>query len=173
MLVTHDQDEALALADQVALLSDGRMLASAEPRQLYSDPPDVRTAASIGEANILAAEVRDGRAICSLGSISVISEGELPRDGPAQLLLRPEQLALRRRDADDTTRARVTDVQYHGHDAFASRCRSRTAMRSWPGCSGTTSSFPGGTCGSRSSEPRSAGRARGRAAPMHRRSHEH
>ena len=53
ILVTHDQNEALALADQVALLADGQMLACAPPRALYRDPPDLSAASSVGEVNLL------------------------------------------------------------------------------------------------------------------------
>src|SRR5208282_1547338 len=53
VLVTHDQDEAMALADQIAVLRNGRVIACADPRSLYYDPPDLDIAASIGEANIV------------------------------------------------------------------------------------------------------------------------
>ena len=83
MLVTHDQDEALALADQVALLADGRVRAVAEPRELYRDPPDVDTAEAIGEVNILAGAPTAGVAHCALGAIPIRAAGrDVPADGP-------------------------------------------------------------------------------------------
>ena len=75
ILVTHDQDEALALSDRIALLADGRVGAVASPRALYRDPPDVGIAAAIGEANLLPAQMSAGLAHCALGSIPVRRNG--------------------------------------------------------------------------------------------------
>ena len=120
VLVTHDQDEALALAGAVALLADGRVRAVAEPRDLYRDPPDVGTAEAIGEANILPAHLTAGVAHCALGAIPIRAAGEdAPSDGLARVLLRPEQLAVLLHATDEGVAAGVVEVQYHGHDALA------------------------------------------------------
>jgi iron(III) transport system ATP-binding protein len=119
VLVTHDQDEALGLADQIALLADGRVLAAAGPRDLYRDPPDAGVAASIGEVNILPAHASAGHARCALGLIAIRSNGAAPLDGPSQLLLRPEQLVIRLSATEHATPAAVVEVQYQGHDALA------------------------------------------------------
>jgi iron(III) transport system ATP-binding protein len=119
VLVTHDQDEALALADQVALLADGCVLAAAGPRELYRDPPDAGAAASIGEVNILPAHTSADHARCALGAIPIHANGSKLVDGPSRLLLRPEQLILRVHACEHATRAAVIEVQYHGHDALA------------------------------------------------------
>jgi iron(III) transport system ATP-binding protein len=119
ILVTHDQDEALGLADQIAVLSAGRILAAADPRDLYRHPPDPASAIAIGEGNILAADVCAGIAICSLGSVAVGSNGATPADGPSSLLLRPEQLLVHIRPRAGATRAVVQALEYQGHDALA------------------------------------------------------
>jgi iron(III) transport system ATP-binding protein len=119
VLVTHDQDEALALADQVAMLSDGQVLLRADPRELYLHPPDLTAAASIGEANILAAVVHAGQARCALGIVQIESSGRPEPDGPSRLLLRPEQLVLHPEASEDAARATVTEVHFHGHDTLA------------------------------------------------------
>jgi iron(III) transport system ATP-binding protein len=119
VLVTHDQDEALGVADQIALLADGRVLAAARPRELYSDPPDAGAAASIGEVNILSANARAGHARCALGLIAIRSNGSAPLDGPSRLLLRPEQLVIRLSATERATPGTVVEVQYQGHDALA------------------------------------------------------
>ena len=120
ILVTHDQDEALALSDRIALLADGRVGAVASPRALYRDPPDVGIAAAIGEANLLPAQMSVGLAHCALGSIPVRRNGSMPSDGPSHLLIRPEQLVLHRYAIEQAPSAIVLEVQYHGHDALAS-----------------------------------------------------
>ena len=80
VLVTHDQDEALALADQIAVLRGGRVKACADPRSLYYDPPDLEIAASIGEANILPARIDGDRAMTALGPIRF--KGDMERRPP-------------------------------------------------------------------------------------------
>lgn len=116
VLVTHDQDEALALADQIVLLADGRVRAAAAPRELYRHPPDETTAISIGEVNVLPARASSGHARCALGSIPISRNGV---DGASRLLLRPEQLMLYRQPVAHAPRGAVIEVQYHGHDALA------------------------------------------------------
>jgi iron(III) transport system ATP-binding protein len=118
ILVTHDQDEALGLADQIAVLNEGTIVADAEPRALYANPPDLAAAVLIGDANVLAAEIHRGRAQCALGTIDVApSETDL-RDGSARLLLRPEQLVLALEADVASVAATVVEMQYHGHDAL-------------------------------------------------------
>lgn len=119
VLVTHDQNEALALADQIAVLQDGRIVAHDDPRSLYHDPPDLLAAGSIGEANVLVGEAHGDRARCALGDIALYSNGYRRPDGPARLLLRPEQLTLHLQATAEATRATVLELRYHGHDGLA------------------------------------------------------
>jgi iron(III) transport system ATP-binding protein len=119
ILVTHDQDEALAMASRVALLAEGEILACADPRQLYRNPPGLAVAASLGDANIIAAHTQNERAVCSLGTLPVCGVGHRVADGPCRLLLRPEQLILHLHQRGGTVRATVGELQYHGHDALA------------------------------------------------------
>ncbi|MFO1184396.1 MAG: ABC transporter ATP-binding protein [Bauldia sp.] len=91
ILVTHDRAEALSFADQVAVLRAGRLVDVGPPQRLYRSPRDAETAAFLGPAIVIPAEVRDGQADCALGRIPVASAAT---EGPARLLLRPEQLRL-------------------------------------------------------------------------------
>ena len=119
ILVTHDQDEALAMSNRVALLAGGEILACADPKVLYRNPPGLEAAASLGEANIIAAFSENERATCSLGVLPVCGVGHRVDDGPCRLLLRPEQLVLHVHRRTGTVRATVRDLQFHGHDALA------------------------------------------------------
>ena len=111
VLVTHDQAEALSLADQVAVMRQGRLVQVGAPETVYRSPSDAGVAGFVGEAVLLPASVSAGYATCELGSLAV--RGSV--DGPARILLRPEQLVL---SADGGgVRARVRDVSYFGHDA--------------------------------------------------------
>jgi iron(III) transport system ATP-binding protein len=118
VLVTHDQDEALALADRIAVLRQGRVLASSDPRALYRDPSNLHAAKSIGEANILAAIVHDELATCALGTVPLRVNGRARTNGPAQLLLRPEQLTLHWQPDGDAVQASVIETRYHGHEGI-------------------------------------------------------
>ncbi|HEX3650249.1 MAG TPA: ABC transporter ATP-binding protein, partial [Pseudonocardiaceae bacterium] len=57
VLVTHDQQEALSLADQVAVLREGRIAQAGSPREIYANPVDPDLAAFLGEANLVHATV--------------------------------------------------------------------------------------------------------------------
>jgi spermidine/putrescine transport system ATP-binding protein len=64
LFVTHDQDEAMALSDRIALLKGGHLEQVASPREIYARPATSYTAQFIGQTNLLQAEVRNGIATC-------------------------------------------------------------------------------------------------------------
>jgi iron(III) transport system ATP-binding protein len=112
VLVTHDQDEALSLADQVAVMREGRVVQAAPPREVYRTPVDAGVARFVGGAAVLPATIRAGRAVTVLGEVDVVGD---PPDGQVEVLVRPEQVRL---DVDGAfAKARVDEVAYYGHDA--------------------------------------------------------
>ncbi len=118
VLVTHDQAEALSIADQVAVLRGGRLVQLTDPRTLYRQPRDLDVAAFVGEAVVLDADVCGGVARCVLGEVRgewAGAGGGLP-EGPARVLLRPEQLRLVP-PAGNLPVARVRRVDFYGHDS--------------------------------------------------------
>jgi len=118
ILVTHDQDEALGMADQIAVLNEGCIVATADPRSLYGDPSDLAAAVLIGDANVMTAEMHDGTARSVLGAVDVAPSEAGTGGGSVQLLLRPEQLVLHRHPETGRVKATVVEMQYHGHDAL-------------------------------------------------------
>jgi iron(III) transport system ATP-binding protein len=131
ILVTHDQDEALSLADHVAFLDSGTVTAHGTPRELYDRPPTPQVAAAIGIANILDGEIVGDRVRCAFGDLPApgaagrpVTAGEsaagqsatAPR--PCQVLLRPESLDLRTTPDGGARPATVRQVRYHGHDTL-------------------------------------------------------
>ncbi|THV13053.1 ABC transporter ATP-binding protein [Nocardioides caeni] len=115
VLVTHDQGEALSLADQVAVMAGGEFLQVAPPAAVYLTPADPRVAAFIGHASLMPGEATgDGRARCALGEVAVRSA--TPATGPVQLAVRSEQVQVAR-EADDGVLGTVLDASFYGHDA--------------------------------------------------------
>jgi iron(III) transport system ATP-binding protein len=88
LLVTHDQEEAMSIADQVAVMSDGRFTQVGRPEDVYLNPTTRVTAEFLGDCVFLPCTVRDGFAECALGRLPAAGTA----DGPATVLLRPEQL---------------------------------------------------------------------------------
>ncbi len=89
LFVTHDQEEAMALSDRIALLRNGALEQVASPREIYAHPATAYTAQFIGQTNLLRGEILDGRAKC--GAL------QWPTDGPsgaAIFSLRPEAIRL-------------------------------------------------------------------------------
>ena len=64
LFVTHDQEEAMALSDRIALLRGGALEQIASPREIYGRPATAYAAQFIGQTNLLQAEIRDGWATC-------------------------------------------------------------------------------------------------------------
>jgi len=91
VLVTHDQNEALSFADQVAVLRDGRLVQAGTPQELYFRPSDERTAFFLGEAVVLDADIDGDAAECVLGRIRL--DAAHP-SGPARIMIRPEQFSM-------------------------------------------------------------------------------
>ena len=109
IFVTHDQEEALSLADEVAVMIEGNIVQSAPPRQLYRRPVNREVATFMGIANFLPGQVDNGQVSCELGQLAV----ESIHTGPAEVMLRPEDIALTPNDAGQ---AQIVAREYFGHD---------------------------------------------------------
>jgi iron(III) transport system ATP-binding protein len=109
IFVTHDQEEALSMADEMAVMTAGRVLQVGRPHEVYGAPATLQVAALVGEANFFAGRVESGRAHTPLGAVATPG---LP-DGPIDVMVRPESVALSR---DDEGEARIVDTEFYGHD---------------------------------------------------------
>ena len=110
LFVTHDQEEAVSLADQVALMLDGRLVQHDVPRAFYDSPADLRVARFFGGRNEVPATVRAGQVTSALGTWAVGSWAADRPDGPAVLSVRPEAVAV----APDGLPATVLETRYLG-----------------------------------------------------------
>jgi len=120
VLVTHDQDEALTLADHLVVLRSGHVVAAGDPHDLYDHPPDVETARFLGSAAILRGRVRrsDDRLVaeCALGSVPLRGWGETG-PGTCCVMARPEHLAIAHAAAG-AGHGNVERVAYRGSDTL-------------------------------------------------------
>lgn len=114
VLVTHDQDDALSLADQVAVVREGRVVQAASPHDLYRAPAGPDVARFVGGAVILQATVADGIASSVLGDLPVTGDYDA---GEAQVLIRPEQVRIDDPALQSVAKARVDEVSFYGHGA--------------------------------------------------------
>lgn len=91
LFVTHDQDEALELADRVVVLNEGRIVQEGSPDAIYDAPESPFIASFIGESNQLPVDVRNGH--CWIGDMPLAPADGTP-DGPALLVFRPHDVKL-------------------------------------------------------------------------------
>lgn len=111
VLVTHDQEEALSLADRVAVVDQGRVVQVGPPDEVYRRPASPFVARFVGDADLLPG-TSDGTALTTpLGRLGV--DGPNPPAGPALAVVRPESVRL---SADPDGPATVSLVTYYGHD---------------------------------------------------------
>ena len=116
LLVTHDQGEAMSMADRIAIMREGRIIQAGSPAAVYEQPVDAETARCVGDAVVLAAHVRDGLAETSVGQVQLKNATS---DGPLRVLVRPEQIRIcAPRDGDLGGLARVERIEYYGHDSM-------------------------------------------------------
>jgi iron(III) transport system ATP-binding protein len=139
VLVTHDQEEALSLADTVAVLRDGAIVQQGSPAELYEQPADERLARFLGAVNLLDARFERGTALTALGPLELRgARPEHDNRAAGVVMVRPEQLDVR--VLGDGARAtepgaritgRVEHCRYYGHDALL-RIRPEQAVVELP-----------------------------------------
>ena len=122
VLVTHDQDEALSMAGQVAVLRAGLIAQAGAPAQIYQHPVDPELAQFLGEANLLPARVEPAGLSCAMGLLTAAAPGSVTEltGEAATVMIRPEQLQVQANPAPDAVAATITAVEYHGHEALLS-----------------------------------------------------
>jgi iron(III) transport system ATP-binding protein len=109
IFVTHDQEEALSLADEVAVMLDGRIVQTDTPQKLYRRPVTKEVALFLGGANFLPGQAAAGQVMCELGRLPTFSI----HTGPVEVMLRPEDLRLR---LNPSGPAEIVERDYFGHD---------------------------------------------------------
>ena len=114
IFVTHDQEEAVVLADRVALILDGRLRQYAVPDAFYRRPADAQVAAFFGGRNLIAGRATGGMFDSPLGPVTLppgLPDGVA--DGAGTLTFRPEAVRIGQ-GAENTLTATVQDRLYLG-----------------------------------------------------------
>mgnify|MGYP005838215027 CR=1 FL=1 len=110
IMVTHDPEEALDMADRIAVMDEGTILQCAAPYELYTAPASALVAGLFGEAQVFAATVRDGAARFPYGSVPASGFDDGAR---VDLVIRPQTIGLETA-ASEATPYRVLDVRFRG-----------------------------------------------------------
>ncbi len=116
VFVTHDREEALSLADRVAVMRLGRIEQIGTPDEIYYRPQTRFIGTFVGDANILPGRRLRSGAETELGYVILANPPADDAGDSFDILLRPEQLALKPTTHDDPERATVMSSEYYGHD---------------------------------------------------------
>ena len=129
VFVTHDQDEAFVLGDEVAVMRDGAVIQQAAPAVLYERPTDRWLAGFVGEADTVPGRAEGDIAYTAMGPMKLRS----PLHGDVDVLLRPEEFTL-----TEGSSGTVDHIEFFGHDTLyyiraagggVLRCRTTGAPR--------------------------------------------
>jgi len=129
--VTHDQDEALSLADRIVVLRDGMIRQVGSPRDLYESPDHLDVAEFMGYRNRIAGKVvaREGRRVTvEVGDVRLSGNmrGEISLGASAVIAARPDDVTARD-DSDNALRAIVETIEYRGRE-FVGTARTRDGL---------------------------------------------
>ncbi len=109
ILVTHDQEEALAVADRVAVMDKGRVVQIGTPDEIYRNPKNAFVASFIGRSNIMRGLAEGMNAATPFGRLPLSRAAT----GAVDLAVRPEQVML---EQDAKGQAVITGREFRGHD---------------------------------------------------------
>ncbi len=117
LLVTHDADEAMHIADRIVLMRDGKFVQFGSPSEIYRHPIDLESAELFSEINKLEAVVENGNAVTALGSFNAPN---FAQGTPVWVALRYGDFRMRENDASPTYRLPVTvrGVRFLGRDSL-------------------------------------------------------
>lgn len=118
IFVTHDQEDAFAIADRMAVMHEGRLLQIGAPEELYHRPATADVARFIGRATLVEAQRQGNRACITLGGVTqsapIASAPDDPSVAPLTAVLRPEMLAIGAAGSADSWRGSVESRRYAG-----------------------------------------------------------
>jgi spermidine/putrescine ABC transporter ATP-binding subunit len=115
ILVTHDQEEALTMADRIGVMHEGRLAQVGTPAEVYEHPHTRFVAEFLGAANVLRAEARsNGTELALPGLDATVRVAAQVAAGPVLLAIRPERVRLGATEAVNALHGVVADRAYAG-----------------------------------------------------------
>lgn len=115
--VTHDQEEALAVSDQIVVMNNAVIAQQGSPRQLYETPADVFVADFIGEANIVDGEILENeksRLLVKIGAANVSLPPMNIQPGPVHIAIRPDAISVSASQTKESVHGQVVSATYLG-----------------------------------------------------------
>ncbi|WP_298916999.1 ABC transporter ATP-binding protein [uncultured Algimonas sp.] len=122
ILVTHDPEEALEVADRIAVMEEGRITQVGTARELYDDPASLFVGLLVGNGTVLPARVTDGYAETSFGCFSLSGPTAGADAGEVDLLIRPHCAVLEA----DPDGSRIIDIRQTGRSQIVTLQRGGT-----------------------------------------------
>jgi len=121
--VTHDQEEALVLADRLAIIRNGKLVQTGTPSEIYSNPKNIFAANFIGECNffeVRVMKVKGSRCIVSIPDGTILEgvcKGSIEEGRRAVLAVRSEDMEFEggHNDTSNTLQGTITDVRFLGY----------------------------------------------------------
>jgi len=111
IMVTHDQEEALTMADRLVVMSEGEVKQAGTQRELYEKPSDRFVAGFVGRSTFLDGKIDGGRFI-SDGGLSIECPNETAIRGAATLALRPERVSVTREPTPGGSNSFAGEVEF-------------------------------------------------------------
>lgn len=109
VVVTHDQREAMTMADQIVVMSNGRVEQHAKPQQIYHEPANAFVADFIGKANFFDGIVKDGGVVIGKNRLQI--DANFQSGSPVRVAIRPERTCIVDTPGDNTITAKVMFVR--------------------------------------------------------------
>jgi sulfate transport system ATP-binding protein len=114
VFVTHDQEEAIEISDRIVVLNRGKVEQIGKPEDIYDKPRTKFVASFIGNANVIEATVREGKAQAGVDSLELPISEDLSQSGEAVVLVRPEDIVLSRDQTPGKLCGTIMGIRYRG-----------------------------------------------------------
>jgi sulfate transport system ATP-binding protein len=114
VFVTHDQNEAIEISDAIVVLNRGKVEQIGKPEEIYDRPRTKFVASFIGNANVIEATIKDGKALAGVDKLELPLTEELNESGEAVVLVRPEDVLLSRESSGGKLHGTIVGVRYRG-----------------------------------------------------------